>query len=157
MNPLERRVWALEAQLRVAELKAEYLALCDSGYDGEAIAQLFTEDASWASNTYPEARGRDQIADFMTRIGTSVFSWANHFTSNPRIAVDVDGGTATGRWSLLQLAAEDARSVVAVGDYRDRFRCDDGVWRFSAIRLDLTFVGDVRQGWAAGSSGLISR
>jgi len=155
MNSLERRIADLEAYIRVAELKAEYLGLCDSGYDGSAIAELFTEDGSWASNTYPEAHGRARIADFMTQIGTSVFAWATHFVGNPRITVDAEAGSATGRWTLLQLATEGDRSVLAVGDYRDRFRCDDGIWRFSSVRLDLTFVGDVRQGWAAGSPGLL--
>lgn len=152
---LEHRVAALEAKFQISDLKAEYAGLCDLGYDGDAIAALFTEEGSWASNTYPEVHGREEISRFMREIGESVFPWAVHLLANPRIVVSDDGSTATGRWDLLQLATSEDDSVVALGRYRDEFRFSAGRWWFSAVRVDFSYVGNLANGWGIGSDGFL--
>lgn len=154
---LEHRVAALEAKFQIADLKAEYARLCDLGYDGDAIAALFTEDGSWVSNTYPEVRGRDEISRFMRGIGEGVFPWAVHLLTNPRIVVADDVITARGHWDLLQLATSEGDSVVALGRYQDEFRFSDGQWKFSAVRVEFTYVGNLASGWGEGSAGFLER
>jgi SnoaL-like domain len=46
---MERRLQVLEDAEAIRNLKAHYAALCDSQYDADGIATLFTEDALWES------------------------------------------------------------------------------------------------------------
>ncbi|MZE79288.1 nuclear transport factor 2 family protein [Streptomyces xinghaiensis] len=152
---LERRLARLEARDEIHELKAAYADLCDTGYEGAAIANLFTEDGVWESNTYPAVRGRGEIAKFMTSIGDNVFPWAVHLLSNERVQLDAMLATAEGRWDLLQLASRGPDSVVAVGKYVDVLRVENGRWRFSAVRVQFSYVGTLKAGWAFGSEGFV--
>ena len=45
LERVERRLQALEDAEAIRNLKARYAALCDSQYDADGIAMLFTEDA----------------------------------------------------------------------------------------------------------------
>lgn len=151
---LAERLALLEAREAIRELKHDYAARCDGGYDGAAIAALFTADGSWSSNVHGTIAGRDAIAAFMEQIGRDSFPWAIHYVVNPRIEIDLRAGTARARWVLLQLAstpAADARdaSVIATGAYDDRLRLVDGAWRFASIALTLGQVTDLRRGWPA--------
>ncbi|MDQ7876504.1 nuclear transport factor 2 family protein [Microbacterium sp. QXD-8] len=152
---LESRIAALEAKSDICDLKARYARICDDGYDGDAIAELFIEGGSWASNTYPEVSGRLAIARFMREIGRDVFPWAVHLLSNPRVDVALEDGTAVGRWDLLQIATQDQDSVLALGRYEDRLELVDGDWRFTAVRVDFSYVGTLAEGWGRGSSGFL--
>lgn len=154
---LADRLAVLEAQEAIRALKHEYAALCDGGYDGAAIAALFTGDGRWSSNAHGEIAGPAAIATFMEGIGRDRFPWAIHYLSNARIDVDPGAGTARARWTLLQLAstpAEDPRdaSVIAAGAYDDRFRRVGDVWRFESITLTLGQVTDLRRGWPADAA-----
>ncbi|MFA4927697.1 MAG: nuclear transport factor 2 family protein [Patulibacter sp.] len=151
---LADRLALLEAREAIRERKYEYAALCDGGYDGAAIARLFTADGSWHSNVHGTIAGPAAIAAFMEQIGREHFPWAIHYVGNPRIDVDLAAGTARARWVLLQLAsgtAADAHdaSVVATGAYDDRLRLVDGEWRFASVTLKLGQVTDLRRGWPA--------
>lgn len=154
---LVERLALLEACDAIRERKHEYAALCDGGYDGAAIARLFTADGSWWSNAHGTIAGREAIAAFMEQIGRERFPWAIHYVVNPRIEVDLEAGTARARWVLLQLASTpdaDAHggSVVATGAYDDRLRLEDGEWRFTSVSLTLEQVTDLRRGWPAGAA-----
>ncbi|WP_436697759.1 nuclear transport factor 2 family protein [Nocardioides sp. BYT-33-1] len=150
---LGRQVDLLEAESAVHRLKRRYAQLCDEGYDGAALAALFAPDGSWSSNHDGPFTGRAAIADFLATVGADRFSWAAHYLANGSVDVDLDAGTAAGRWELVQLATDrraapgPAGSVVATGTYRDRFVCVDGAWLIASLELRLHRLTDLVAGW----------
>jgi hypothetical protein len=127
--------------------------LCDQGYVGDRIAELFTEDGAWSSNEHGVVAGRNEIARFMSTLGEQQFLWAVHFMSNPSIVTSLLTGTATAQWQLLQLATlrdvteVEARSVLAVGTYTDHLVRREGRWLFSRVHLELHRATTLREGW----------
>lgn len=153
---LADRLALLEAREAIQALKHHYAALCDSGYDGRAIAELFTEGGTWSSNVHGSIEGRGAIAAFMDDIGRERFPWAIHYIANPCIEVDVRAGRARGRWVLLQLASTPAEdrldaSALATGAYDDRLRLTADGWRFESVSLALSQLTDLRRGWPAAA------
>ena len=58
---LERRVRALEDIEAIKQLKYRYADACDRGYDADALADLFTEDAVWDGGLFGRYEGREAI------------------------------------------------------------------------------------------------
>jgi hypothetical protein len=65
LERLERRLQVLEDAEAIRKLKARYAALCDSQYDADGIAMLFTEDALWESPGLGRFEGREAIRKFL--------------------------------------------------------------------------------------------
>ena len=58
LNALEARLRRLEDIEALKQLKAQYCAACDDGYDADRLASLFTEDAVWdGGRTFGVATG----------------------------------------------------------------------------------------------------
>ncbi len=68
-----------------------------------------------------------------------------HLTTNARIEVDEDAGTATARSSYLVTQATDELplQVIITGHYRDTFQRLDGVWWFETRTMHVDQVGDL--------------
>ena len=64
LERVERRLQVLEDAEAIRNLKARYAALCDSQYDADGIAMLFTEDALWESPGLGRFEGREAIRKF---------------------------------------------------------------------------------------------
>jgi hypothetical protein len=62
--------------------------------------------------------------------------------------ISVQGDEATGMCSVEIRLASNGTSVVASGCYKDRFRREDGHWKF--VERDVSFFHWVplQQGWA---------
>ncbi|MGC2523820.1 MAG: nuclear transport factor 2 family protein [Stellaceae bacterium] len=75
LERIERRLQALEDAEAIRNLKAHYAALCDSQYDADGIARLFTEDAVWESPGLGRFEGREAIRSFF-RGASGIFSLA---------------------------------------------------------------------------------
>ena len=58
---LEERIQRLEDIEAIKQLKAEYCAYCDDGYNPDGIANLYTEDAVWDGGPFGRYEGRDAI------------------------------------------------------------------------------------------------
>ena len=58
LERIERRLQVLEDAEAIRNLKARYAALCDSQYDADGIAMLFTEDAFCESPGLGRFEGR---------------------------------------------------------------------------------------------------
>jgi SnoaL-like protein len=56
LERLERRLQVLEDAEAIRNLKARYAALCDSQYDADGIARLFTEDVLWEAPAWAGSR-----------------------------------------------------------------------------------------------------
>lgn len=147
MEALEARFRKLADIDEIRLLKARYAAACDSNYDADAIADLFTEDAVWDGGKFGKAEGRENIRRFFRR-AREVFSFAIHNVMNPRI--DMDGDRATEQWYLLQPATREpeTQAVWLAAVYHDEYVRVSGKWLFKHLQLRSNFLTPYEQGWA---------
>ena len=151
MSELEDRIARLEAVERIRDLKARYADVCDTGYDPDRMDPLFTRDAVWdGGDRFGRYEGIDAIRCFFAEVSSQIV-WALHYMVAPVIEVADDLETATGSWYLWQpctvVAEAGPQAVWLTGRYADRYRCEDGVWRFSEVRLECQTVSPLEEGW----------
>ena len=135
--------------VEITNLLHRYAELMDAG-DFEGCSALFA-DAAIILDRSPDAS--PVAAPTMLALWrSSVIVYDNgtprtrHQVSNPILAIDEEGGTATCRstYTVFQQVPESEFRPVAFGRYHDRFERVDGIWRFSErdfTMLDL--VGDL--------------
>ena len=113
---LAARVAALEDQLEIMQLVAQYGPAVDSG-SGEATAELWTEDGTFDAVPHLRMRGRDDIIAMVDGSGhqSLIENGCGHVLTVPHIVVD--GDQATGRSYALNIRwdAEADRFWVARG------------------------------------------
>jgi hypothetical protein len=120
---LLERVQALEDQVEIMQLVAQYGPSVDSG-DGEATAALWTEDGSFDAVPFYEMRGRPDIVNMVDGPGHQrlIQNGCGHVLTVPHIVVN--GGEATGRSYALNIRWDPAA---------DRFwvaRVSANTWRW---------------------------
>jgi len=140
-----RRLEDLEALRR---LKADYCERCDRGAPGEAVAELFADDAEIEIVPSGEqARGRAEIVAFYGALGGR-FALAAHLLANPRL--EVEGDAARGRWWMLMPALDGLggapRERLLLAEYDEEYRRVEGAWRILRMRVEL-------RGWLGERSG----
>jgi 3-phenylpropionate/cinnamic acid dioxygenase small subunit len=129
----------LSDYIEIRLLNALYNRLADDG-DGNAYAQLYTEDAEFnivGNQTYC---GREEIASAAAATAVTI-----HVTTEPEI--EIDGDSATQRVRMLSVyRAEDLskNEFVASGWYIDKLKRTAEGWRYfrrrAELDLDLTAV-----------------
>ncbi len=103
-------------------------------HDVAAIGDLFTEDGRMDTPDLPPLEGRQAILDAYTEI----FASSELYPYVHNHAIDLDGDTATGTVYLDLRTTMDGRPVIGGGYYRDRYRRDEGRWRFTHRDLTMT-------------------
>ena len=149
MNDIESRLARIESIEQIRCLKAHYCDLCDEGYDADALAALFTNDAVWDGGELGRFEGRDRIHRFFSNM-PKVMSFAIHHITNSAVAVSEDGRRANARWYLLQSATlrETDQAVWLAGRYDDVLVREEGEWRFQSVRISSRFFTPYEDGWA---------
>ncbi|WP_313483011.1 nuclear transport factor 2 family protein [Pseudomonas sp.] len=131
---IEQRLAVLEAQQAIQALKHRYCQLCDLHYDADAIALLFTEDASWESGGRGRFVGREAIRTFFLG-ANQLYPWAAHLVLNAIITVN--GDEATGQWRMLMpcnvLRDGQSVGVLQCSEYQERYQCVDGAWLIKCL------------------------
>ncbi|MEM7092025.1 MAG: nuclear transport factor 2 family protein [Actinomycetota bacterium] len=150
MSDLEARIQRLEHIEAIKQLKAEYCAACDDGYDPDRLAALFTGDAVWdGGNTFGVCDGRAAIHAHFTGASRRV-TIARHQVMNP--IIEVDGDTATGQWLLFQPCTNsvggEVEAVWLAATYHDRYERVAGRWLIARTEIDVAFFTPFDQGWA---------
>jgi len=147
---LEERVLLLERQLRdaldreaIRELAARYCHAVVAG-GGMPLVDLFTADGCMQGDAIPaigrpasETRGRAELirvyGEFTTRLQLRPFIH-NHVVELGASAPDASTGRAQdearGICSVEIRAVEDGVAWDIAGHYHDRYRREDGVWKF---------------------------
>lgn len=99
---LAARVRALEDQLEIMQLVAQYGPAVDSG-SAEATAALWTEDGTFDAVPHLQMRGRDDIAGMVGGDGhqSLIQGGCGHVLTVPHIVID--GDYATGRSHALNI------------------------------------------------------
>ena len=146
MNDAEKIQWLVDIE-QIKQLKHRYCAYCDEQYNPDGIAGLFTEDGVWDGAAFGRAEGRDGIRAFFSDVSTQV-EFANHYVTNP--IIDIDGGTATGRWDLWQpmVTAPEPAALWLVAKYREQYVKSDGEWLFKLLQLDIKALSPYEVGFA---------
>ena len=151
MEELAQTVARLQAAEDIRHLKARYARVCDTGYTASEMVPLFTKDAVWDGGRFGRYEGIDAICAFFDGVSADI-TWALHYMIAPVIEVNDDLVTASGTWYLWQpctvVGSEGPRAVWLSGGYADRYRKQDGAWKFSEVLLDCQTISPIEEGWA---------
>jgi ketosteroid isomerase-like protein len=142
---LERRVESLESERAIRDRKREYCYRIDDR-DWAGLVDLFTPDASLDYGGMGEFEGHDGVREFGEEYVAEYLEATAHALQNGRI--EVDGNTATGRWYVIAFVTmADGTCGIRLGEYRDRYRRDDGEWRIESLQLRFRYSADYDDGW----------
>ena len=148
---LDQTVAILVAREEIRDLIAIYAHRVARGM---SIADLYTDDGAYIHH-HPGApdkavRGRKALDDYFRSRPAD----AEHplpMIHNYLIAVN--GDEATGICSNELRIVENGQSIVASGYYRDRYRREDGFWRFVTREVTFFHWAPIQQGWARPRQG----
>lgn len=148
---LEQKVDQLHAIESIKQLKARYCHYCDTGYDADGIASLFTEDGVWdGGDMFGCFNGRETIrAQFAGFSGQILF--AAHLVLNPMI--EVDGDRAKGRWWLLMPCTARKRDGRVEGrwlvaEYEEDYVRAGGDWKFKKLKIHPKYYAPHLEDWS---------
>jgi ketosteroid isomerase-like protein len=146
LEDLETRVRVLEDIEDIKRLKHRYCGYCDDGYDADALAGLFTEDAVWDGRDRGRYEGREAIRQFF-QVAPERLPFAIHMVMNA--VIDVDGDRATGTWYLFQPCtyADGDQAIWGSAHYNEEYVRVDGQWKFQHLTLTSHFWTPFDQGW----------
>lgn len=130
----------------IENLIATYAFLVDDG-DFTALGELLGH-AEFSLNGGPPVRGQAAVEEF-ARNTLQTYSdgtpRTRHVTTNIIIEPGDEAGTAVSRsyFTVFQELPGFPLQAIASGRYRDRFRQQDGRWRFAQRSVMTSLVGDV--------------
>lgn len=144
----------------IENLLYTYAERIDAG-DFDGVADLFAHGRILGQEGGPPEtvfEGRDAVRRLYgatTRIypdtGTPK---THHVTTNARIEVDEEAGTAhcSSYYTVLQATADLPLQIIVTGRYRDTFHRVDGAWWFESRTMYVDQVGDLSQhlAWRPG-------
>ncbi len=152
MDDLGRTVAKLQAAEDIRHLKARYARVCDTGYKPAGMLDLFTKDAVWDGGRFGRYEGIDAICGFFDGVSADIV-WALHYMIAPIIEVADDLENATGSWYLWQpctvVGEHGPQAVWLTGRYADRYRREQGAWKFSEVILSVQTVSPIEHGWVS--------
>jgi uncharacterized protein (TIGR02246 family) len=142
----DTRIAKLVAKEEIRDLKARYAEVCDAGFDPRELAELFTKDGVFNARGYGRFEGRDAIAAYFEAVPASL-TWGLHYLTTPTIVVEDDLEHASGRWYFIEPCTMDGEAMWVMGRYDDRYRYEDGRWRFAEVGLTTDAVTPFEEGW----------
>lgn len=133
----------------IENLVYTYAERLDAG-DLDGVATLFAYGRICGiENGPPETvftgtTGVRRMYEMATRLYEDGTPKTKHLTSNVRIAVDEDAGTAhsTAHYCVTQATPDLSLQVIVTGHYRDTFHRVDGAWWFDTRIMFVDQVGD---------------
>ena len=138
-----------DAARDIENLVYTYAERIDAG-DLDGVAALFAhgricgvEDGPPETVFEGTARVR-QMYEMAPRLYDDGTPKTKHFTTNVRIDVDEDAGTAraSAYYCVTQATPELPLQVIVTGHYRDTFHRVDGAWWFDSRTMYVDQIGD---------------
>ncbi|WP_425004857.1 nuclear transport factor 2 family protein [Mycolicibacterium sp. S3B2] len=138
-----------DAARDIENLVYTYAERIDAG-DLDGVAALFAhgricgvEDGPPETVFEGAARVR-QMYEMATRLYDDGTPKTKHFTTNVRIDVDEEAGTAraSAYYCVTQATPELPLQVIVTGHYRDTFHRVDGAWWFDSRTMYVDQIGD---------------
>jgi 3-phenylpropionate/cinnamic acid dioxygenase small subunit len=138
-----------DAAREIENLVYTYAERIDAG-DLEGVAALFAEGRIHAvENGPPEtvfegATQARQMFEMAVRLYADGTPKTRHFTTNVKVHVDDEAGTArsSAYYCVTQATPDLPLQVIVTGRYRDTFHCIDGRWWFDTRTIFVDQVGD---------------
>ncbi len=142
MNTLEERLARMEAKDEIRELTHRY---CHGVVDGDAdrIVELFCQDGVFRTHTLAP-QGHAELLEFYS--GGVGGKTHKPFVQNHVIEFE-DEERATGRCSVEIRVWQDNEAYTQAGHYHDRYRKEDGRWRFAERHYIRYHNAPWSQGW----------
>lgn len=140
---VEERLTRLEARDEIRELTARYCHAVVDG-DAETIVGLFCQDGVFKSHTLAP-NGRDELLEFYS--GGVGGRTHKPFVQNHVIEFDSDT-EASGRCSVEIRVLQDGAPFTQAGHYLDKYRKEDGRWRFAERHYHRYHNVPWREGWS---------
>jgi 3-phenylpropionate/cinnamic acid dioxygenase small subunit len=137
---------------QIENLVYDYAARLDGG-DLDGVAALFEhgricgmEDGP-PETVFAGTKRVRQMYDMATRLYDDGTPKTKHLTSNVRIDVDEDAGTAQGTayYCVTQATPDLPLQIIVTGHYRDTFHRIDGTWWFDTRIMFVDQIGDTSQ------------
>ncbi len=156
-SSIEQRLRILEDREAIRDLAATYCFLVDDGRFDELVERCFTEDAccdfrataGGGDQMVPAvSRGRAELRNFFTVIVPAALRDMAHTTHNHRISIDGDRASGDCYFELTAVDRTSGEAVVGAGRYLDRYRRDQGAWRFEMRNAAIFYIAPLREGWA---------
>ncbi|MBX7456215.1 nuclear transport factor 2 family protein [Mycolicibacterium sp. 3033] len=138
-----------DAARDIENLVYTYAERIDAG-DLDGVAALFAHGRICGVEDGPPEtvfEGTDrvrQMYEMATRLYDDGTPKTKHFTTNVRIDVDEDAGTAraSAYYCVTQATPELPLQVIVTGHYRDTFHRVDGAWWFDSRTMYVDQIGD---------------
>lgn len=143
---IEQRVQELEDRDQIKELTARYCWHVAHG-EGEAVAALFADDGvlEVTDGSFKPVKGKDELLKFY-RTSVNQPEMAIPFIQNH--IIEVKGDEAEGTCGIEARFTRNGESVTAAGYYEDRYRRENGKWRFTQRKITFHHVVPLKVGWA---------
>jgi 3-phenylpropionate/cinnamic acid dioxygenase small subunit len=143
-----------DAERSIENLIYSYAAFVDDG-DLEGVSALLAEATIGVDGVAAGLRGREKIFQLLSstiQMHEDGTPRTKHVTTNVRIELDEDAGSATAQsyFTVLQAVEGFGLQTIVAGRYRDRFERHDGQWRFAERRFITDLIGDVSRHLHAG-------
>ena len=150
MKTLEQQIRELTDREEIKELTARYAHGVARG-EGAKVAELFTDDGVFI-NEIPGApqtvvRGREALQKFYGNIKRNVALPCIH-----NHLISLAGDEATGTCSIEVRIAQKGQSMIGSGYYEDRFRRENGSWKFVERHCSFFHFVPIQQGWAPAAT-----
>lgn len=148
---LAKRIRALEDRAELRELVARYGIAVDDR-DIDALTELFTPRASFRSaDGVLSACGREAVIEqFRGRF--AVLEATNHIAHEQILELGPDADAAAGLVTSHAEVCRNGQTLVAALRYRDRYRREQGRWRFAERALSFLYylpVEEYAEGFAS--------
>ena len=151
MKSTEQLVRELADREEIKELTARYAHGVAHG-EGLKVAELFTDNGTFINRLNPNeqptvVKGREALNKFYGAIKRNVAVPCIH-----NHLINLNGDEATGTCSIEVRITRNNQSMIGSGYYEDRFRRENGQWKF--VERDCTFFHfvPIQQGWAEAAA-----
>lgn len=147
MSSIEERVQRLEDRVAIEELIANYCHGVDEREE-ELFLSIWAEDAKYIlSEAFGgKSSGLAAIKGVVHGLWEG-FTEFHHHTTN--IVIDLDGDAASARSNVdVTGTHNDGRALMMSATYTDKFKRQDGEWKFSERTVDLHFMRPVLDPWS---------
>ncbi|NBC37428.1 nuclear transport factor 2 family protein [Novosphingobium sp. FSY-8] len=142
--------------VEICNLQAAYGYYIDKGRWDDA-ADLFAPDATLELAGRGVYVGQERVRAYLHHLppyGHGVLY--NHMQLQPVIHIDVDAGTAKGRWrSFMMVGALNAEARWGEATYENEYKLVDGQWRIALLHGYMNIYTEFDQGWNKGGVKLL--
>jgi hypothetical protein len=143
---LEQKVQEIADREEIRELIGRY---AHGVAHGISVAHLFTDDGTFImgvpGSPDQQVKGRKEIDKFY---GTVVGTEGKTLPMIHNYLIEISGNEATGLCSIEVRTSNDGKSMIGSGYYADKYRKENGNWKFVLRDARMYHWVPLQEGWA---------